>query len=153
MSSLRKLCCMFDILPTSFILVPTFDNREATPFASGGTSDVYKATLRGRGVAVKVLRAHPGTAKSFRWVSGPHPPASKESLTLDHKLVEEVVGWKWIRHENILPFVGVSLGHPLFSIASERMENGNIMNFIKAHPSYNRLGLVSGGSAGFLLSH
>ena len=30
-------------------------------------------------------------------------------------------------------------------IASERMENGNIMEFIKAHRDYNRLRLVSEG--------
>jgi hypothetical protein len=57
-------------------------------------------------------------------------------------LVGEVVGWKWLRHENILPFVGVILS-PSFSIVSEWMENGDIMNFTRIHPDYNRLRLVS----------
>jgi len=34
-------------------------------------------------------------------------------------LFREVVEWKWVRHENTLPFVGVSLRPPLFSITSE----------------------------------
>jgi predicted unusual protein kinase regulating ubiquinone biosynthesis (AarF/ABC1/UbiB family) len=37
-------------------LVPTFDAREAKPFAMGGFSDVYEATLDGRLVAIKTLR-------------------------------------------------------------------------------------------------
>ena len=67
-------------------------------------------------------------------------------LTLDLKLlVKEVVGWKWLQHENILPFLGVMLAPSPISIASERMENGNIMDFVKTHQDYNRLRLVSGG--------
>ena len=72
-------------------------------------------------------------------------PALEGLFTLGDKLlVKEVIGWKWIRHQNVLPFIGVSLKPPLFSIISERMENGNIMDFIKVHPNYNRLHLVSG---------
>ena len=58
-------------------------------------------------------------------------------------LVEEVVGWKWLQHKNILPFVGVVLTPPFFSIISDWVDNGDIMHFIRAHPDYNRLHLVS----------
>ena len=58
-------------------------------------------------------------------------------------LVEEVVGWKWLQHENILPFIGVVSEPPHFSIISEWMENGDIMHFSKTHPHHNRLRLVS----------
>jgi serine/threonine protein kinase len=58
-------------------------------------------------------------------------------------LVEEVVGWKWLHHENILPFVGVTASAPpFFSIISEWMENGDIMHFTRTRPDYNRLLLV-----------
>jgi len=64
-------------------------------------------------------------------------------LTLDFKLLaREVVGWKWLRHGNILPFVGVT---PELAIVSDLMENGNIMEFVNKHPRYNRLRLVSNG--------
>jgi len=36
------------------------------------------------------------------------------------------------------------------SIVSERMDNGNIMDFIKANQDYNRLRLVSEGSVIFI---
>jgi serine/threonine protein kinase len=144
---------MFDILPSSFILTPTFDEHAATPFATGGFSDVYEATLGGRRVAVKVLKVSTETIKSVRRVSDLFPHPSKRSLTpADKLLAKEVVGWKWLRHENILPFVGVSLKSPVLSIISERMENGNIMNFIKVHPNHNRLCLVSVRRAPILLS-
>jgi len=130
------------------MLEPTFDERGAEPFASGGFSDVYKATLDGRLVAIKTLRvsttADPEKAYS---VSGLVPGVLKLLLTLDPKLlVKEVVGWKWLRHENVLPFVGVTLTPLLFSIVSERMENGDIINFVKTHPDHNRLRLVSSGA-------
>ena len=57
--------------------------------------------------------------------------------------MKEVVGWKWLQHKNILPFVGVTLASPVVSIISERMENGSIMEFIAIYPEYNRLDLVS----------
>jgi len=55
-------------------------------------------------------------------------------------LASEVIGWKWLQHENILPFVGVT---PEFGIVSDFMDYGNIVNFIANHPCYNRLHLVS----------
>jgi len=64
-------------------------------------------------------------------------------LTLGFKLLaREVVGWKWLQHRNILPFVGVT---PELAIVSDLMENGNIMEFVNNHPRYNRLRLVSNG--------
>ena len=55
-------------------------------------------------------------------------------------LAREVIAWKWLRHENILPFVGVTRE---LAMVSDFMENGNIMMFIAEHPRYNRLNLVS----------
>lgn len=153
MSYLRKLCRTFEVLPSSFILTPKFGERATAPFATGGFSEVYEATLDGRRVAVKVLNVNTETIKGVRRVGclAPLLPAKKSLTFTDKLLVKEVVGWKWLRHENILPFVGVSLEPPLFSIISERMENGNIMNFIKVHPNYNRLRLVSEGRVSILL--
>ena len=38
------------------MLPSTLDKREAVPFDSGGSSDVYKATFQGRPVVVKTLK-------------------------------------------------------------------------------------------------
>ena len=53
---LRKLCGAFGILPSSFTVEPTFDERETEPFAAGGFSHVYEATFNGQPVAVKTLK-------------------------------------------------------------------------------------------------
>ena len=53
---LRNLCGIFGILPSSFMLEPTFDERETEPFATGGFSDIYKATLNRSPVVIKSLR-------------------------------------------------------------------------------------------------
>ena len=150
---LRKMCCTFAILPSSFILGPTFDERGAKPFATGGFSDVYGATLNGRLVAIKTLKVvTTANPEKLHRVSVLILKLLELSLTLNPKLlVKEVIGWKWLQHENILPFVGVTMTPPLFSIVSERMENGNITNFVRAHPNHNRLRLVSGRSTIFFL--
>ena len=51
------------------------------------------------------------------------------------------MGWKWLRHDNVLPFLGVT-SMP-FRMVSPWMENGNIMNFLKYNPEQNPFDLVS----------
>jgi len=140
------LCGIFGILPKSFTLKPPFNEREREPFASGGFSYVYKAILGRRLVAIKTLKVTVTTdLEKVRRVSSLVQKTSYLSFILDSQiLIKEAVGWKWLRHDNIVPFVGVLLESPHFSIISDRMENGNIMEFIRAHPNHDRLRLVSG---------
>ena len=50
--------------------------------------------------------------------------------------------WRFLRHPNVLPLLGVSMSENRFAMVSEWMPNGNINQFVKAHPEVNRLGLV-----------
>ena len=50
--------------------------------------------------------------------------------------------WKALRHPNILPLVGVTMTETQFAMVSEWMANGNVNEFVKAHPDADRLGLV-----------
>lgn len=64
------------------MLTPIFDEYGITPFATGGFSEVYEATIEGRFVAVKTLKVTNAEAiESVRKVSLLLPP-SKGSLTL-----------------------------------------------------------------------
>ena len=50
--------------------------------------------------------------------------------------------WNTLRHPNVLPLLGVTMTVNLFVMVSEWMVEGNISEFVKAHPDADRLGLV-----------
>jgi len=52
------------------------------------------------------------------------------------------VTWKALRHPNVLPLLGVVMSEAHFAMISDWMVNGNINDFVKAHPNVNRLELV-----------
>jgi serine/threonine protein kinase len=47
-----------------------------------------------------------------------------------------------LRHQNVLPLLGVTMSDNQFTMVSEWMVNGNINEFIKAHRDANRFELV-----------
>ena len=55
---------------------------------------------------------------------------------------KEVMTWKSLRHQNVLPLLGVTMCKNQFVMASEWMENGNVNEFIKVHRDVNRFELV-----------
>ncbi|KAF9781132.1 kinase-like domain-containing protein [Thelephora terrestris] len=123
---LQKLCGAYGVLPASLMLTDGFDKIEPRPFASGRFAHVYKATYNGQPVVAKALKT-----------------ASVDDLEDVHKrFAKQVVGWKWLRHENILPFVGVASLPPPFSIVSVRVENGDIASFMRANPDQNPFTLL-----------
>ena len=52
------------------------------------------------------------------------------------------MGWKTLRHPNILPLLGAIMSENRFVMVSEWMMKGNINEFVKANPNVDRLGLV-----------
>ena len=50
--------------------------------------------------------------------------------------------WKTLRHPNVLPLIGVTMSETQFAMVSDWMVNGNLSEFVKAHPDVNRLELV-----------
>ena len=50
--------------------------------------------------------------------------------------------WKFLRHPNVLPLIGVTMSKNRFAMASDWMTNGHIREFVKTHPDADRLGLV-----------
>jgi hypothetical protein len=52
------------------------------------------------------------------------------------------VTWKVLRHPNVLTLIGVTMSETQFAMVSDWMGNGNISEFVKAHPVVNRLELV-----------
>ena len=50
--------------------------------------------------------------------------------------------WGALHHPNVLPLLGATATGAEFAMVSEWMANGNINEYIKAHPGADRLGLV-----------
>ena len=50
--------------------------------------------------------------------------------------------WKTLQHPNILPLIGVIMSENQFGMVSDWMVDGNINDFVKAHPEANQLELV-----------
>ena len=145
---LQGLCGASGVLPASFVLTDELYNLETQRFTSGGFTSVYKAMYKGQPVAAKVLKnASADELEDAHEVSGPSPDQTvKFTHAPSQRFAKEAVGWKWLRHENILPFLGVTSNPPPFSMVSPWMENGDIMSFIEATPNQNPFNLVSTSS-------
>ena len=50
--------------------------------------------------------------------------------------------WRTLRHPNVFPLVGVTMGDRRFAMLSEWMANGNINEFVDSHEDVNRWALV-----------
>jgi len=50
--------------------------------------------------------------------------------------------WKFLRHPNVLPLIGVTMSESRFAMISDWMVNGNINEFVKANPYAARHKLV-----------
>ena len=71
-------------------------------------------------------------------------------LTSIQQLSKETIIWRHLAHPNLLPLYGVStsiripgLGSPSPCLVSPWMENGNIRDFARKNPTFNRFDLVS----------
>ena len=133
------------MFPSSSVLSGELEDLGPRPLKSSGSADIYKATYRGRAVAVKALKTlrtqtpeYTHKVRIRRFVS-----AVNFIYWIFQRLVKEVVGWAWLRHENIVPFIGIATQPTRFSIVSEWIPNGDIMSFIARNPGQNLFPLVS----------
>jgi len=61
--------------------------------------------------------------------------------------------WRHLRHPNILPLVGVTLGQGRCSMVSNWMENGTINQFVKDNQDANRIDLLVDAVKGLMYMH
>jgi len=55
---------------------------------------------------------------------------------------EEAVTWKYLKHANIVPLLGITITPSSFQLISDWIPGGNLTEYIKNHPGADRLGLV-----------
>lgn len=52
------------------------------------------------------------------------------------------MAWKTLRHQNVLPMLGVTMSGNQFAMTSELMVNGNINQYVEVHRDVDRFELV-----------
>jgi len=135
LNSLCKTCSQHLVVPNSMHIPDCSEG--AVEVARGGFANVLKGTYKGRQVAIKVMRVY---------------------LTSDLDIIlsrfcQEGVAWKHLRHPNILPLLGVTVGEHRFAMVSTWMENGNINEFIENNPRANRIALLADVANGLKYMH
>ncbi|KZT39863.1 kinase-like protein [Sistotremastrum suecicum HHB10207 ss-3] len=120
------------------------------PVATTNFSEVYRGSWLppDRGVfgtrmlvAIKVIRTIPGAS------------AARQEQTL-RQLKREITLQERLKHENILPFLGVSMDFgDLPSPISEWMANGTVLQYLKKNPQASRLDFLKGIARGMRFLH
>ncbi|KAF9645420.1 kinase-like protein [Thelephora ganbajun] len=132
---LRRVSHACGILPRSYY--PGVTLSDIIPYASGGFADIWKGQLDGHQVCVKAFRTQ--TAANLGRIK--------------RRFYREVIGWKYISHPNVLPFLGVS--ETLFPLCfvSPWLPNGNIIEYTRKNQRVNRLQLLAQAACGLEYLH
>ena len=144
LATLCKLCSHHVLVPRS-IQIPLCYNRTEAPRYQGGFAEVWKGEHEGIEVAAKVLKvfATSDLVKIRRVGFQNRQRACVDRLVpISQRFCREVMSWKGLRHQNVLPLLGVTISGNQFVMVSEWMANGDINEFIKMHRDVNRFKLV-----------
>ncbi|KAJ7592096.1 kinase-like domain-containing protein [Mycena floridula] len=138
--TLRRIIRKFDVFPPSFFIrdIAIEGNR---PLSGGGFADVYRGSLKGEQVCLKVLRSFIQTMEM------------REKLSKD--FCQEALVWKQLDHPNLLPFLGVTveLVDRSFSLVSPWMSNGTVMQYLEKNLGLDRLNPIKGIAAAVQYLH
>ncbi|KIK54728.1 hypothetical protein GYMLUDRAFT_48439 [Collybiopsis luxurians FD-317 M1] len=138
---LRHLSKRFQILPSSLIV----DNvrREGQNYvAGGGFADIWRGSLNGKLVCLKVLRLAIEQDERAR-------------AEIRKQFCHEALVWRQLKHPNILPLLGVNtdLFSPSFCLISPWMENRDIITYLRQNPQHSLPSVLSEVAAGLYYLH
>lgn len=118
-------------------------------------SQIFQSTIKGRKVAVKVIRLYVP-----RKVDEPLTVSTELCIrelrlnlfmpvTWMQRFCKEAVAWRHLRHPNILPLLGAMLDDHRLCLVSEWMDQGNINDYLRKrqHSEVNRIELVGHGQS------
>ncbi|KAH8110411.1 kinase-like protein [Phellopilus nigrolimitatus] len=136
---LQKLVNVTGFLP-KFLFLSNIKRVGKNPITGGGFADVWKGSMGGNLVALKVLR-------NFGLSDSKH----------DHHqdFCKEAMIWRQFCHPNILPFYGVCTEEfsPRLALVSPWMDNGDVLSYLKHNPDTDRIALIVGISVGLCYLH
>ncbi|KAJ6571609.1 kinase-like domain-containing protein [Mycena capillaripes] len=106
--------------------------------AAGGFGDIWKSSILGHIVAVKVMRLFD----------------EEKVQTARKEFGREALIWRQLSHPNLLPFFGMFYLDKRLCLVAPWMENGNIVQFIAKFPSeIDRISLILDVAAGLNYLH
>ncbi|KAF9649102.1 kinase-like protein [Thelephora ganbajun] len=134
-NELCKTCSRHRVIPKS-MHIPDFSKDTTQEEYAGGFGTVSQRMYEGHWVAVKVVDVYADDLDDIR-----------------SRFCREVVAWKYLRHPNILPLLGVTVSGTQLMMVSEWMENGNINEFVQKDRSTNRTALLVDVANGLKYMH
>ncbi|KIK56136.1 hypothetical protein GYMLUDRAFT_230425 [Collybiopsis luxurians FD-317 M1] len=138
---LRYLSKKFHILPSSLMLQEV--KREGSnPVAGGGFADIWRGSLNGKSVCLKVLRFVVEQDEST-------------CARMRKQFCHEALVWRQLNHPNILPLLGVNteLFFPSFCLVSPWMEHRDIITYLKQNPEHDLHSVLLEVAAGVSYLH
>ncbi|KAJ7126300.1 kinase-like domain-containing protein [Mycena epipterygia] len=100
------------------------------PVAAGAYSDIWRSSVHGQSVAIKVVRKLMGRDENY------------ENNRLEQIILEALI-WRQLSHPNLLPFFGLYSLESRLCLVSPWMNNGHILEFLQnASANTDRLSLI-----------
>lgn len=139
---LREMCRRNGLFPSLRTLGANIPH-EVTPVSATAFSDVYRAELNGRVVALKALRVHSDDLDRVTKVHALSFSRLDVQLKREQVFYQEAISWDMLRHPYIVPFLGVSRVYRV-CLVSQWMSGGTITSYLSGQPTRDPSPLVSG---------
>jgi hypothetical protein len=124
--ALRRICGRTGFLPTSYNLPEgRLTKTGDLAFASGSISDAWEGMYDNSRVRIKTLRIN----------------LVQDLGRVKNRFCSEAAVWKRLKHENVVPFLGVSTSLDPLCTVSPWMEL-NMLDYIRLNPEVERLPLL-----------
>jgi serine/threonine protein kinase len=142
LNKLCKTCSRHRVIPKSMHIPDC--SEDSVEIEGGGFANVSRGTYQGRPVAIKVVRVYITSDMDDILSVSLCSTYTATPVRMDglQRFCREGVAWKYLRHPNILPLLGVTVSEHRFAMVSEWMENGNIVQFVGKDKHVNRTELV-----------
>ena len=132
------------LIPRS-MQIPLCCNQTEDSRYEGEFARILKGEHEGIEVAIKVLKVFvTSDLVKIKRVGFPICQRARVDWLVPtaQRFRKEVMTWKVLRHQNVLPLMGVMMSGCQFMMVSEWMPSGNINEFIETHRDANRFKLV-----------
>ncbi|KAF9646892.1 kinase-like protein [Thelephora ganbajun] len=135
--ALGSICSATGQLPHPTILSDGLKRCGEIAVASGGFTDTWLGRYKTKYVALKAFRTYP----------------LQDLKEAEKILWKEVVLWKRLSHEHVLPFYGVDKANFQLALVYDWADSGNIIQYLDSNPQVSRIRLLREVAEGLRYLH